>query len=206
MERDQNLEGQPLANFDLAEPHFNDERTIQTARPVVPLNPFLRILTKRRVAFAGAFMLAALLGAGSALAIIHLRRPVDPKFLSDAAKTEETAPEATTEAQPSEDLDQSSTEAMAVESGDPYKSAETLPTQRRVKPHRQSRPVQDTSESMPKVTISVKTNDSQPQAQLIDEWQERRQRRVARPERPNNHHQRDLFRIREIFEGPRRRP
>jgi hypothetical protein len=204
MERDQNLEGQPLANFDLAEPHFNDERTIQTARPVVPLNPFLRILTKRRVAFAGAFMLAALLGAGSALAIIHLRRPLDPN-LSQAAKTEETEPEATTEAQPSEDLDQSSTEAMAVES-DPNKSAETLPAQRRVKPHRQSRPVQETSESMPKVTISVKTNDSQPQARLIDEWQERRQRRVAHPERPNNHHQRDLFRIREIFEGPRRRP
>ncbi|HEX6732194.1 MAG TPA: hypothetical protein VF074_19405, partial [Pyrinomonadaceae bacterium] len=69
MERDQNFEGEPLANFDLAEPHFNDERTIQTARPVVPLNPFLRFLTKRRLAFASAFMLAALLGAGSALAI-----------------------------------------------------------------------------------------------------------------------------------------
>ena len=71
MERDQNFEGEPLANFDLAEPHFNDERTIQTARPVVPLNPFLRFLTKRRLAFASAFMLAALLGAGSALAIIN---------------------------------------------------------------------------------------------------------------------------------------
>jgi hypothetical protein len=203
MERDQNLEGQPLANFDLQEPHFNDERTIQTARPVVPLNPFWRILTKRRIAFAGAFMLAALLGAGSALALIQLRRPVDVD-LSEAAKTEETEPVATTEAQPSEDLNQSSTEAIVVES-DLNKSAETTePAQRKVRP-RHSRTVLETPESMPKVTISVKSNDS-PQARLVDEWQERRQRRVARPERPNNHYQRDLFRIREIFEGPRRRP
>lgn len=203
MERDQNLEGDPLANFDLAEPHFNDERTIQTARPVVPLNPFLRLLTKRRLAFATAFMLAALLGAGSALALIHLRRPVDAN-LSEAAP-EEAEPVAATEAQPSEDPNQSSTEAIAVES-DLNKSAETTePAQRKVRP-RLSRTVLETPESMPKVTISVKSNDSQPQSRLVDEWQERRQRRVARPERPNNHYQRDLFRIREIFEGPRRRP
>jgi hypothetical protein len=202
MERDQNLEGPQFANFELTEPHFNDERTIQTARPVVPLNPFLRILTKRRLAFAGAFVLAALLGAGSALAIIQFRRPIDPN-LSEATKTEETQQEPVVEAKPSEDASQAPSASVAAES-DLNNSTETiLPVERRVRPRR-ARTVPDESQSLPKVTISIKTNDSQPQARLVDEWQERRQRRVARPERQNNHHKRDLFRIREIFEGPRR--
>ena len=204
IERDQNLEGHPLANVDLQEPHFNDERTIQTARPVVPLNPFLRVLNKRRLAFAGAFVFAALLGAGSALAIIQLRRPADPS-VSEAALTEETEQEAAVEPQPAEDPNPAPTETMTAES-DLNNSAQTiLPAQRKVRP-RQARNVSETAESMPKVTISVKTNDSEPQPRLVDEWQERRQRRVARPDRPNNHHPRDLFRIREIFEGPRPRP
>jgi hypothetical protein len=200
MERDHYLDGHPLANFDLAEPHFNDERTIQTARPVVPLNPFLRILTKRRLAFAGAFVLAALLGAGSALAIIHLRRPAEPAS-SEAAQTEEIETIAV-DGNPSEAVNQTPVvEPLAAESGQSNSTESLVPPQRRVRPRRAT---EETLEPMPKVTISIKTNESQPQARLVDEWQERRQRRVSRPERPNNHHKRDLFRIREIFEGPRR--
>jgi hypothetical protein len=200
MERDYNPEGHPLSDFDLAEPHFNDERTLQTARPVVPLNPFLRVLTKRQLAFAGAFVLAAALGAGSALAIIQLRRPVEPNF-SEAAKTEESETQPVAEAVSSEDpnqtLDQTPPAASSVDN-----TTESVPVRRT--PRRARQAGVQTEQSMPRVTISIKSSDSQPQARLVDEWQERRQRRVSRPERPNNHHPRDLFRIREIFEGQRR--
>jgi hypothetical protein len=206
MEREQNSEGHPLANFDLAEPHFNDERTIQTARPVVPLNPFLHILTKQRLALAGAFVLAALLGAGSALAIIQLRQPAITN-LSEAAQKEETNQEPVAEVKPTEDIDQISDESVSVDSQLGTPPGENVAAQRPTRRPRHTRAAQDTTPSMPRVTISIKTNDSNPQARLVDEWQESRQRRVARPERPNNHHKRDLFRIREIFEGPRpRRP
>jgi hypothetical protein len=39
---------------------------------------------------------------------------------------------------------------------------------------------------------------------LLDEWQERRARRVERRERRRAHHDRDLSNINEIFEGTRR--
>lgn len=198
MEQDLNFEGPRLANVNVSEPHFNDERTIQTARPVVPLTVFSRLLTRRRLALAGAFVLAALLGAGSALAIIQLRKPV-PTSALQASDQEVSDEQPVAEVPPAEDNTQFSQEQspavrdLEIETG-------SVTTRRSTRARRAVMP--NASQSPPKVTVSIKTNESQPQARLVDEWQERRQRRV-RPDRPNNHHQRDLFRIREIFEGPR---
>lgn len=195
MERDLNFEGPRHANRNVAEPDFNDERTIQTARKVVPLTVFSRAFTRRRLVFAAAFVLAACLGAASALTIIEFRQPA-AMTLAEVAEEEEAA-ETVPEVLPAADPSQEPTEATAA--GEATEIA-PLPRARR---SRRYRSVPRTGSS-PKVTILMRTNDSQPQARLVDEWQERRQRRVARPE-PQYHHQRDLFRIREIFEGPRRR-
>lgn len=194
MERDLNLESPRHANFNVGEPHFNDERTLQTAQPVVPLNIFSRILTRRRVSLAGAFLLAAVLGAGTALTIIRLRQP-ETTVLTEASDREESTEPVSEVAAPETDPPLTLNE---VESTDP------TPARRPARSSRRPRPIEP-ERSAPTVTIAIEPNDSRPQARLVDEWQERRQRRVIRPERQNNHHKRDLFRIREIFEGPRRR-
>jgi len=53
------------------------------------------------------------------------------------------------------------------------------------------------------VLTSPSANTGQPR--MVDQWEEKRQRRVSRQRDPmQNNHPGDLFRIREIFEGPRR--
>jgi len=197
-ERDQHFEGSWHANSNGVAPHFNDERTIQTARPVVRLSVFSRIFTRRWLALAGAFVLAALFGAGTALAIIQLRQPV-PTNLLEASEREES------DEQPIADASTSENESLPAESSPAVSDLESdtgsVIARRPTRPTRRAA-VPETSQSTPKATVSIKTNDSQPQPRLVDEWQEQRQRRV-RPERPNDHHKRDLFRIREIFEGLR---
>ena len=202
VERDQKFQGNQSGNLSVSQPHFDDERTIQTAKPVVPLNPFWRILTRRRLALAGAFVLAAALGAGSALAIIQLRQPVDTNSSEASTTKEETDEQPVAEAQASEDLNEISNESKATETDVNSTTEDLSPTLSPKRPLH-TRATQAEPSSPPRVTISIKTDDSQRQARLVDEWQERRQRRVGRPERQNNHHKRDLFRIREIFEGPR---
>jgi hypothetical protein len=195
MERELNFESPRHDNLNPGEPHFNDERTLQTARPVVPLTVFSRILTKRRVGLAVAFVLAALLGAGAALTIIRLRQPETTKLLEASEREENNEPVvsgvAAAETEPSPQVN----EVETTEPTPPQRPARLSQRPRAVEPER----------SAPTVTIAIEPNESRPQARLVDEWQERRQRRVIRPERQNNHHKRDLFRIREIFEGPRRR-
>src|ERR1051325_10194092 len=53
-----------------AQPHFDDERTVLSARPVVPLE---KIHQRRYWLLAGAFVLAMILGAGSALLASYLK-------------------------------------------------------------------------------------------------------------------------------------
>ena len=65
----------------VGEPHFDDERTILTARPVVPLAQFDKKLKLRSRCFvAGAFALAMLLGGASGLlsAYFKLREVPEP--------------------------------------------------------------------------------------------------------------------------------
>src|SRR5215217_3601832 len=57
-----------------AEPHFKDEQTILTARPVVPLEKIEAKARHRRQWFlGGAFALAMMLGAASALVASYLK-------------------------------------------------------------------------------------------------------------------------------------
>lgn len=200
MERYKALENNWRGDLESAEPHFDDERTILSAQPVVPLNAVAKGQSQRRWVLVGAFVIASLLGSAVALALVRLRQP-DPV---NAVATESEAVQEQTQqpvAQvPENGVSESETpsEASVVEE----EPEDTIPTARAPKPKRHV-PATSRPSEPPQVTISVKTNPSADngQARLVDQWQERRQRRVNR--KPQNHHS-DLFRIREIFEGPRR--
>ena len=188
------------------EPHFDDERTVLSARRVVPLEKINAKSRHRRQWFlGGAFAIAMMLGAASALLASYLKmRNVQN---APAEVTQVDVPEASVavvENPPAE------TPLATVE-----ETAELIPEESEPK----KAPVKRKT-----VVAAAKPDDYEPSHSrrmseedalhqirdtvLFDEWQERRARRVLRRERRraeryNNH--RDLSNLDEIFEG-RRRP
>jgi hypothetical protein len=169
----------------VAQPHFEDERTVLTARPVVPLEEIDTQVKHRRVWFlGGAFAAAMLLGAASALlaAYLKIRNAPEPEIQSLSVSSMSQIPLPTVELRPE-----------------------------RPKP----RPVRtiDKTDGTDRVIISPRLSEDEAlrrirDAVLVDEWQERRQRRVERrEERRERRHTdgsgRDLSHLDEIFEGPR---
>lgn len=174
------------------QPHFDDERTLLSARPVVPLERVdTRVKHRRRWLLGGAFAVAMFLGAASALvsAYFRFRNVPEPEMqsLSVVSAPEEApvpveTPEvpvvAVIEERPkprpknTDNADRPAPKPIAV-------------SERRVSEEEELRRIRD--------------------AVLVDEWQERRARRVERRERRRAlHHNRDLSHIDEIFEGMRR--
>lgn len=172
----------------VARPQFDDERTVLTARPVVPFDHIEKKVKYRRAWFlGGAFAVAMLLGAASALlsAYFKLRNAPDPQIQSLSIS----------------------------ESVLPLPTVEIIPERPRPRPggrniekpdktdtnHSDTRPRLSEDEELRRIRDAV----------LIDEWQERRQRRVERREerrerRRSDGSGRDLSQLDEIFEGPRR--
>jgi hypothetical protein len=174
-------------------PHFEDERTLLTARPVIPLEKIDTRLKHRRVWFlSGAFAAAMLLGAASALvsAYFKIRNAPDPEIQSQSVLSvtppvlEKPAPSAETPKARPRDRDLAD------------RSATQLPTE--IIPA--TRPRLSEDDELRRIRDAV----------LVDEWQERRQRRVERREERRERRRaqrsgRDLSNLDEIFEG-RRRP
>lgn len=189
----------------LEQPHFEDELTQLTARPVVPLEEIeAKIKHRRRWFLSGAFALAMLLGAASALvsAYFKLRNIPDPEAQATAASTV-TEPEPAPTEQP--------------------ETASMLPVVEKVDEQPTPSPTATPAPKRPaRITTAEHTNPSafEPRLNeedelrrirdsvLIDEWQERRARRVERRERRERRRAqrsgRDLSNLDEIFEGPRR--
>jgi hypothetical protein len=167
------------------QPHFDDERTVLRARRVVPLEAIDSKLKHRRLWFlGGAFVVAMILGAASALvsAYIKFRSVPDPEIqsLSVLSVPEETPP----------------TPVVEVVSQRP-----------KPKPRNTEQTDRSITEPAPAIQPGLSEKEALRQirdAVLIEQWQERRARRVERPERRRaQHHDRDLSNINEIFEGPR---
>ena len=167
------------------QPHFDDELTQFSARPVVPLEEIdAKIKHRRRWFLGGAFAIAMLLGAASALvaAYFKLRNVPDPEIQSISV----TQPEAV------------------------LPTVEISPERPKPRPRtadRTEKPVAD----LPVVQRRISEKDELRRirdAVLVDEWEERRARRVERRERRERrraqHRDRDLTKIDEIFEGPHR--
>lgn len=170
----------------VARPHFDDERTVLTARPVVPLEKIdTKIRNRRRWVLSGAFAAAMVLGAASALlsAYFKIRNAPDPEIQS-----------------------------LSVSSVFP-KTPE-LPTVQVVPQRPKPRLLVNTNKT-DSVIIRPRLSEDEElrrirDAVLVDEWQERRERRVERREERRERRRaqrsgRDLSHLNEIFEGPRRR-
>lgn len=173
------------------QPHFDDERTVQSARPVVPLERIeAKVKNRRRWFLGGAFALAMLLGAASALvsAYFKLRANPDPEIRT---------------------LSVSSVSELPLEAVLP--APEEQPSLTPVTPKRPAPRVRNRDYTNHPVERPRLSEDEELRrirdAVLVDEWQERRQRRAERRERrrPERDSDRDLSNLDEIFEG-RRRP
>ncbi len=178
----------------MTEPHFDDRRVIQRAQQVVPLD---KIRARRLLFLSGAFAVAMLLGAASALLAVHIKqRPQVTQINTELAAEPTPAPEAVA--------------AESTPDTTPTEEVAPPPVKRVVTAKKQPPMVAD----RPRV-VGTRSNEVQPteaeqlqqirEAVLYDQWQERRMRRVLRRERRNNRGDRDLSHVDEIFEGTRRR-
>lgn len=170
----------------MEQPHFDDELTTLTARPVIPLEEIdAKVKHRRRWFLGGAFVLAMLLGAVSALvsAYFNFRNVPEPEIQSlsvaepiieDPSPAVEVVPPERPKAQARIRVNRARSESVNLPVSDPRLSEE---------------------EELRRIRDDV----------LTDRWEERRARRVERRERPRAAHRaRDLSDIDEIFEGPHR--
>ncbi|HSE32846.1 MAG TPA: hypothetical protein VLA93_14835 [Pyrinomonadaceae bacterium] len=188
-------------DFASAEPHFNDERTLRSAQPVVPLETVTKERRRRWLMLGGAFVIACLLGAAAAMALIRLRQP------SIIADTMEGPIDAQTHEQPVQPND--SADAVAESADSQSAAAAATSDVGELQPAKGKKKKSPKHAAAPsQVRIMIRTGpvpSNSGEARLVDSWQEKRQRRASRDRDPQqNHHPSDLFRIREIFEGPRR--
>lgn len=175
------------------QPHFDDELTVLTAQPVVPLQQIdAKVKHRRRWFLGGAFVLAMLLGAVSALisAYFKLRSVPQPEIQSLSIS--------------------SVPEPAVVETPLPIPEPATTTPEDTDKTERRDRPATRAVRLNQRVDQPRLSEEEQlrrvREAVLVEEWQERRQRRVERRERRRAQHgDRDLSNIDEIFEG-RRQP
>jgi hypothetical protein len=192
----------------MKEPNFEDEQTLQSARPVVPLEKIdAKERHRRHWLLGGAFALAMMLGAASALLASYLKLRNVPAAASEISEVETPAAPIAVAAQPVEgDLAET---ADTIETVNIEEPAATPVTPKRA-PSRRTVTIPRNTDLVRPRTVRGDEEDELEQirsAILIDEWQERRARRAARRERRNrvDHHDRDLSDLDEIFEGQRRR-
>ncbi|HEX2270699.1 MAG TPA: hypothetical protein VHH35_14230 [Pyrinomonadaceae bacterium] len=190
-------------------PHFDDQRVLQRAQPVVPLDEIRTKLRLRRIWFlSGAFAIAIILGAASALVAVRIKSTTAPQPEANNSQMEAVA----TQSDPQMEA------ASLVEEETP--AEEEPPAEPEVKPvttlRKQTPPAQ-----RPRVVardyepLEPRRGEGEPSEEeqleqiresvLYDRWQERRARRVERRERRRNRGDRDLSHVDELFEGPRRR-
>jgi hypothetical protein len=209
------FEAQSTVHPWVEEPHFVDERTVIAARKVVPLRKVRGGRHFRGGLLAGAFALALVLGAATALLAIYLTsNHVDTGVA--AIETTRTAPQQQTSTSQIEPVAEVATNADSNQPPEIKLKTEDPP--KYVTPHKKSLIIVTQKENAPE-TLSANQPEEvlepvaeplipEHQPTLYEQWQERRQRRAARLERRmrENYGDRDLFRIDEIFEGARRRP
>jgi len=191
---------------DYAEPNFDDERTLLSARPVVPLEKInAKARHRRQWLLGGAFAIAMMLGAASALVASYLKVRNVPQTATAELSVEPdvpAAPVAVAESIPAETpvVENESSETLEeIAPPEETPKRETVATRRTVAPrHVEQRDTRQVSEEEDLERIR--------EAVLYDEWQERRARRALRRERrrAERYNHRDLSNLDEIFEGRRR--
>ena len=192
-----------------AEPHFDDEQTILSARPVVPLEQIEAKTRHRRILLlSGAFVLAMMLGSASALLTLYVTQndvpqtvtelPVEPAIVS--------APVTVAEVEPADTL---VVENENSENSEEITPPPVTPKRESVTRHRTVTPRHTAEPGERGDTRRLSEEDELQrirEAVLYDQWQERRARRATRRERrrAERDNDRDLSNLNEIFEGRRR--
>ncbi len=102
------------------EPHFDDERSIASARPVVPLEKIdAKERQRRHWILGGAFAIAMMLGAASALLASYLKLRNVPNSVTEVTEVE-------TPAAPVAVSDTMASELPVLENGGEIETAEEL--------------------------------------------------------------------------------
>jgi len=194
-----------------AQPHFDDERTLLSARPVVPLEKIeAKERHRRHWLLGGAFALAMMLGAASALLASYLKLRTVPVVASEISEVETPAAPVAAAVEPVESELPVSEHTAGAEHIEEESDIITVTPKRAPVVSRSATAPRSTELMRPRTVRGLDEEDELErirEAILVEEWQERRARRAARRERRNrmDHHDRDLSNLDEIFEGPRRR-
>ena len=185
-----------------SEPHFDDERTLLSARRVVPLETIEAKVRHRRHWFlGGAFAVAMMLGAASALLASYLKVRNAPQPTAEATQEVDAAPVAVAVSAP--------TDMQAIENAEPSPEPSVAPKKAVAPKHRAVEVMANPEPAMPIGPSDTRQMSEQDQlhqirdAVLYDEWQEQRARRATRRDRRRNerYNHRDLSNLDEIFEG-----
>jgi hypothetical protein len=190
-------------------PRFDDERTVLSARRVVPLEKINSKGRHRKQWFlGGAFAIAMMLGAASALLASYLKLRTVQNAPAEITQVDvPQAPVAVVENPPAEEIPVAAVDEESADTEEliPEESTPKKAPAKRTTAVTATRHDDDASD-----TRKMSEDDALHQIRdtvLYDEWQERRARRVLRRERrrAERNGYRDLSNLDEIFEG-RRRP
>src|SRR5262245_3673149 len=196
----------------VSEPHFDEEWTLLTARPVVPLNELKKTpVLLKVVKLVGTFAAAGLFGALVALAAIRLRGETPQPIAQQDNVQENLDSPAETTGVVSTDVNNSEsfasiheTHPSAPVAKSPVKLTEA--TKRKTEDPVLPQPAAGAADSLKTIAAEVLA-----EPQTSDHWEEQRPRRVTNRRRtPQAERQasrtRGLGRIDEIFEGSPHRP
>lgn len=193
----------------LAEPHFDEEVTLLSARPVVPIERFTRKRVSRRPWVFGFALAGALLLGASATALYYSQfRATGSQAVPNIEKVSSGAQGAVTEAVAHEEPPIDATEPTASTGS----SSVDSDTPARVKAQAPSvswttRPLNSSKKSARLRATVVVDQSSEP---TYETHERRGSKREAKERKRANREGRDgkasdeLLRIREIFEGPQR--
>jgi len=195
-----------------AEPHFDDERTLIAARPVVPLETIeWKARHRRRWFLGGAFAIAMMLGAASALVASYLKLRNVPQTATELSVEPQiaAAPVAVAETESTDTTVVQNEDTAVVENENVEENTTPPVTPKKESPRHRAlatRPAPEPYE--PRDTRQISEDEQLHrirEAVLYDEWQERRARRATRRERrrAERYNHRSLSNLNEIFEGRR---
>jgi hypothetical protein len=193
-----------LAEDELTLPHFDDEATVQSARPVVPLHEVRKASrSKRRIILGIALCLSSLVGAVAASLVYSNReQPVEESATATIPESaQDSSPNFIAPSGEASGAIVNPEEALAADTGAATENqSDRVAVQTSAAANRQ--PVRNTRVSKP---VEKELIQPEPQDREADEQEllreERREARRLRRERRERRAGDGLTRIREIFEG-----
>jgi flagellar biosynthesis GTPase FlhF len=191
-ELDRKYDAEPLIS-----PHFDDEATLLSARPVVPLTEVKsRSLLRRILPFLATAILGGLL---TGVILLQLGRDTNPAKVDLRDPSNDSTVRETPTAS-SENGDSSATEVKEQKLQEPATPAAQQPARN----PRSSQPKAASKKTAVTAETEQQEDDIADQALREERREARRLQRRAEREARRNARGDDLFRIRDIFEGSRR--